>query len=62
MASTLVLESYADIDGDPVRFATPFPGCAVTLAKSADGVTLTPNAACGGLLAPIAGSYRRIAP
>lgn len=62
MAATLVLESYADVDQDPVRFATPFPGCSVKLARSADGVILTPSEGCGALLSPMSGSYRRIGP
>lgn len=59
-AATFVLTSYADVDADPPAFATPFGKCRVSLARDATGVVLRPDAACGGLLDAIAGSYRKI--
>jgi hypothetical protein len=60
MAATLTLSSYADIDSDPVSFATTLGACRVQIAQTDSGIVLTPSRACGGLLDSIAGPYRRL--
>ncbi|MEQ1564694.1 MAG: hypothetical protein ABMA64_03565 [Myxococcota bacterium] len=59
-AATLTLMSYADIDADPVTFATPLGGCKVRLDRAPTGVVLHPGPACAGLLDGIAGPYRKV--
>ncbi len=59
-AATFELMSTADIDADPVTFATPFGDCTVALSRTDTGVAPNPTGACGAALNGIAGAYRKI--
>lgn len=60
MAATVQLQSYVNVDNPQTSFATALGSCRVRILKAQGGVELRPDAACGGLLAGIAGVYARV--